>query len=152
MTAIPLEEYMKLKTIPFKGFLAEEKQDNIRVWIDALRSKKFEQGKEYLHHNGRFCCIGVACRINDVPLYNMGFSFDDNVSNVRSYNDKNPNGTWFLRTFGFNYSRHMATNGDCPSTLMTLNDFHNASFDIIADVIQACMLDREAIEININYP
>jgi hypothetical protein len=32
-------------------------------WVEALRSGKYEQGGGYLHRDGRFCCLGVACDI-----------------------------------------------------------------------------------------
>ena len=31
--------------------------------INALRSGKYRQGFEYLHPDGEFCCLGVACDI-----------------------------------------------------------------------------------------
>lgn len=30
-----------------------------QVWIEALRSGKYEQGYESLCNNGKFCCLGV---------------------------------------------------------------------------------------------
>ena len=32
-----------------------------REWIDALRSGKYPQGKNFLHVQNRWCCLGVAC-------------------------------------------------------------------------------------------
>ena len=38
-------------------------------WIEALRSDKFKQGKGFLaiqtQEGDRFCCLGVACMIDD---------------------------------------------------------------------------------------
>lgn len=39
-------------------------KENIRKWIVALRSKKYEQGAGALCSNDRkFCCLGVACEL-----------------------------------------------------------------------------------------
>jgi ribosomal protein S14 len=38
-------------------------------WLEALRSGKYEQGKEHLHQIGdstQFCCLGVACAVSDL--------------------------------------------------------------------------------------
>ena len=32
-------------------------------WADALRSKKFKQGKHKLESEEGFCCLGVACKV-----------------------------------------------------------------------------------------
>lgn len=37
------------------------------LWCDALRSGKYEQGKFYLQNDGKFCCLGVLCEVNNVP-------------------------------------------------------------------------------------
>lgn len=33
--------------------------------VVALRSGKYEQGKDQLHDGNKFCCLGVACEISD---------------------------------------------------------------------------------------
>lgn len=40
-------------------------------WIDALRSDKYEQGDGFLENaDGKYCCLGVACRM-DHPKVNL---------------------------------------------------------------------------------
>lgn len=34
---------------------------NIRKWVEALRSGKYEQGTGALRKGGKLCCLGVAC-------------------------------------------------------------------------------------------
>lgn len=41
---------------------------NRQKWIKALRSGKYKQGKGYLHHADKYCCLGVA-----QDLYNKAF-------------------------------------------------------------------------------
>ena len=33
---------------------------NRQKWVKALRSGKYKQGKGYLHHADKYCCLGVA--------------------------------------------------------------------------------------------
>jgi hypothetical protein len=32
-------------------------------WVEALRSGKYKQGKDYLCRDGDFCCLGVLCEL-----------------------------------------------------------------------------------------
>jgi hypothetical protein len=34
-----------------------------KKWITALRSDKYEQGKDRLCRDGKFCCLGVLCEL-----------------------------------------------------------------------------------------
>lgn len=43
-------------------------QVQIRKWVKALRSGKYEQGACVLESpDNKFCCLGVACKINGLP-------------------------------------------------------------------------------------
>lgn len=37
--------------------------DKKQLWLKALRSGEYKQGKEYLRRNDEFCCLGVLCDI-----------------------------------------------------------------------------------------
>lgn len=40
------------------------KEDIRKQWVEALRSGRFEQGKEQLKtRDGKFCCLGVLCEL-----------------------------------------------------------------------------------------
>lgn len=32
-------------------------------WLEALRSRKYTQGTDYLRGNGKYCCLGVLCDV-----------------------------------------------------------------------------------------
>ena len=40
----------------------------LNKWINALKGEKFTQGRDYLLHKNKFCCLGVLCAINDVDI------------------------------------------------------------------------------------
>lgn len=35
----------------------------LNKWVPALRSGRYEQGKEYLCRDNKYCCLGVACEL-----------------------------------------------------------------------------------------
>lgn len=35
-------------------------------WLEALESGKFEQGRDFLRSEDKFCCLGVACELSGV--------------------------------------------------------------------------------------
>lgn len=41
----------------------EQRKENRRKWVEALRSGKYEQGKGYLCRDGKYCCLGVLCEV-----------------------------------------------------------------------------------------
>ena len=45
----------------------EQQLANRRLWIDALRSGEYKQGKGALQNGDRFCCLGVACAVLGIP-------------------------------------------------------------------------------------
>lgn len=41
--------------------ITRTREEAIRRWVTALRSKKYKQTREQLRHGGGFCCLGVVC-------------------------------------------------------------------------------------------
>ena len=39
-----------------------------RAWAKALRSGEFKQGKNKLQNFGKYCCLGVLCKIADIKI------------------------------------------------------------------------------------
>lgn len=37
--------------------------DNVKLWLEALRSGEYEQTKRRLHNQHGYCCLGVACEV-----------------------------------------------------------------------------------------
>lgn len=40
-----------------------KRKDFFELWIKALESGEYRQGKEYLLRNEKYCCLGVACDV-----------------------------------------------------------------------------------------
>ena len=45
-------------------------------WVKALRSGKYQQGKEVLFSEGRYCCLGVLCEISEIEKNERGYFVD----------------------------------------------------------------------------
>lgn len=39
------------------------RQKIAKAWVEALRSGKYEQGKNRLCKDGKYCCLGVLCEV-----------------------------------------------------------------------------------------
>jgi hypothetical protein len=37
--------------------------EELKIWISALRSGNYEQGKRRLQNKYGYCCLGVACKL-----------------------------------------------------------------------------------------
>jgi hypothetical protein len=133
-----------MKTIPFEGKLTEEQKLNIKSWIEALRSGKYKQGEGWLKSNDRFCCLGVCSSIDEKVKEDevIGFSYPINAD-ASNFCTQYPDEDWFKNRFGFAYKQPVIFGGQ---DLICLND-NRHSFSIIANVIEACFINRVEIEI-----
>lgn len=86
------------------------------LWVAALRSGEYKQGKGCLHNDGKFCCLGVWLKVVKGKLSAVG----DHITNNLYYDQ-------------------MEREGIDTLTLASLNDdsFHGHSFPQIADWIEA---------------
>lgn len=41
-------------------------------WIAALKSGEYEQARQVLRHDERFCCLGVLCEVSGVERSDFG--------------------------------------------------------------------------------
>jgi hypothetical protein len=99
----------------------EEQRAHRKLWVEALRSGKFEQCKLTLTDREGYCCLGVACivagKTDDDIIY------DNNLGNFQDVRD----------FFGL---RHH--DGDYEGgSLVHLNDEEGYDFNRIAAVIES---------------
>jgi hypothetical protein len=49
-------------------------------WVAALRSGEYVQGTAYLESDGKFCCLGVLCRVASIPIpFETPYLQDDTI-------------------------------------------------------------------------
>jgi len=103
------------------------------LWVNALRSGKFKQGKEMLQDSEKhFCCLGVLC-----SLYNK--------EKHSSWKDLNINGDEILPKKVMNWAGLTSQNPNVKykdGTLQTLSNFN--------DGISLNMRGREMSPLNFN--
>lgn len=109
-----------------------------KLWIAALRSGKYKQGKGSLKEGNKYCCLGVLCDLaikdggGDKEQWKKGDMFLD-------YYDILPPNMW----------EWMNMSCAQETALINMNDIHNASFKHIANFIEkkvmpvACRTTKE---------
>jgi hypothetical protein len=91
------------------------------TWIEALRSGKYKQGREYLYRsNGEFCCLGVLCDVLDPTDWRKSEVTDTAFTYRRS-------SSWAPASVIDELDQ---------GKLIAMNDDQLASFDEIADYIE----------------
>lgn len=103
-----------------------EQIENLKKWVEALRSGKYTQGHGSLMYDGKYCCLGVYATIQQkLEIYDKeGSVFDSETGQYkRCYLSKE------LRdSIGF---RHYD-----ETVLSNMNDFSDDDFEEIADFIE----------------
>lgn len=115
------------------------------LWLAALRSGKYEQGKYYLLQNRKYCCLGVLC---DVAREN-GVELHTEVLKKRRATDRKFNQTTYFDTrssqlptkvqdwAGLDDSLPSVEVGGVSKRLDVLNDSdEQATFEWLADRIE----------------
>lgn len=119
---------------------------NIRLWVEALRSGAYKQARSVLRDGDVYCCLGVACDISglglwDVESYNVGNGdrsftvLPRGVMDWLGLNSANPE-LIFAKGKG---------GGNAEMTAAFANDSARASFDEIADAIALTYLTKGAL-------
>jgi hypothetical protein len=115
----------------------EQQAEHRKLWVEALRSGKYEQTQARLKRGDGFCCLGVACDISGLGSFEpdeMGngvsrYVTDGDVSNnvlptpVKQWLGLSNDEGYFISASGADY-------------LTTLND-RGGSFAAIADIIES---------------
>lgn len=99
--------------------------ENMRKWIDALRSGNYKQGLHQLKStDGAYCCLGVACKVSGLPFASTASVMPRTVQYWCGLEENNP----MLKT---------------PHGLVQAvraNDGLRMSFDEIADALEKTYL------------
>lgn len=149
---VSINPKIQTETIQYFKTLPQENIDRLKIWIEALESNKYKQGKGCLVNddNNTFCCLGVACDL----ATKAGLEVDvDTIYNddrfVKTYNDNK----YFLPEditawFGFPYDTGVSLLREykddtgkvvvdkVTTSLANLNDTHDWSFKDIAGLMR----------------
>lgn len=108
------------------------KQDVADLWVDALRSGIYPQGKEQLGSAAGFCCLGVLC-----DLY-LAFHPNDEGWNSEHIHYRFHDETGYPPESVVEWSGMGTRSGEVPgdkSSLAQMND-RGGSFDVISEFIE----------------
>lgn len=127
------------------------KKEVADLWVAALRSGKYKQGRGYLRREIRgemeYCCLGVLCDISGVGEW-YGSRYQETKSGLHS--DLKPeedvrewSGLWSVSGFPFrgavtvtDFGGWPVTASGLPVNLVTLNDQGETTFEQIANLIE----------------
>lgn len=145
---------MKLKTIPLNYSITPNQRRHVKKWVAELRSGKWNQGFGQMYRDyERYCCLGVCSMIakgvKRVPIYNTySFVYPNDPENEFC---GHPNAEWFSKRFGFDYVNYVAILNDNRYAMRNLAALNDAGvpFEAIADVIEAAILKRKEVVINV---
>lgn len=108
-------------------------QQNIKIWIDALRSGEYKQTGGRLQDAQGYCCLGVACDIfipKKLQILDPN-GFLSGGAPINQYDAPN----WLkelVADFFYKTEEH----------LTSLNDSNEYSFDEIADLLQLVYIEK----------
>ena len=109
-------------------------KEDLKIWIKALRSGKFKQGKNRLQESKtEYCCLGVACKVL-IPKHLLE-THGKGLLIGKEPEDQLHSPQW-LADIDFNFD---VTTG---KSLMRLNDEENFTFNEIADLLEAVYIHK----------
>lgn len=101
-----------------------------KLWVEALRSKKYKQGTHTLRNKNKYCCLGVLC---DLYLKQKGLTWDKQFD------------SYYCFDHSVSLPKHIqewaGLDSDDPkvieaTTLVDCNDDLGLSFNTIAGLIE----------------
>lgn len=125
-------------------------KENVRKWVDALRSGEFKQGSSYLNLEETYCCLGVACEVAIREGVQVERTICDcNVEGCCRSTRYDGGDAWLPKSV----QKWLGVdNGDIPIfyedellSAADLNDNRALSFEQIADAIEATYLKEELL-------
>lgn len=126
-------------------------KDPMILWIEALRSGDYKQGRNQLRRDDKFCCLGVACEVYEKHVGGLDIhAMNDGVISGRvdySYDGEysgwpNVVRDWALGSLGLT----TLDENELTAKLMNLNDGGH-SFDEIADILESKLQLVETVRI-----
>jgi hypothetical protein len=99
-----------------------------KLWVDALNSGEYEQGKKKLRNKDKFCCLGVLC--------NLHAQAHPEIAALQQYEDAYMEEQSYLPNSVMIWAE-LKENNPCIKSvyLSQLNDEENLNFNQIAFLI-----------------
>ena len=106
-----------------------------KLWLKALRSGKFKQGKNALNRNSHYCCLGVACEVfkehlSTIKKYETSVEYDGEFGQLPLAINN------LLRLYNVEGDIFPFSGGGKLKSLVDLNDRYGKTFSEIADIIE----------------
>ena len=106
-----------------------------KLWLEALRSGKYEQGTGCLNKNSKYCCLGVACDLFKdnltVGIHEDGYTLYDGEVTMAP-----PTITSMLDLVDGSGNIFPFSDSEALLPLTSLNDDIGRNFTEIADIIE----------------
>lgn len=108
-------------------------REHIKLWVDALRSGKYKQGRASLKYSVGFCCMGVACDISSLGEWQVRLSSEEEIYLGSGCYLPYDVQMWL----GLREENPRIKSVSNSGTLAFLNDSAKLTFPQIADLIEA---------------
>lgn len=108
------------------------------AWVAALRSGKYQQGKNYLALEGKFCCLGVLCELAlKHGIITTHFNSENGTGYYEGKHSSLPNSVsaWLGVDKEIESVMVFDEDGD-EQDVINLNDSKGYTFAMIADAIE----------------
>jgi hypothetical protein len=104
---------------------------NAQKWVDALRSRKYQQARRTLRNGDSFCCLGVACDISGIGTWTESGYIINHYGSYRSLPNEVRNWLGLKDAYG-SYGA-----GTPQEAHLAWENDHGKNFEQIADLIEA---------------
>lgn len=120
------------------------RKDVKELWISALRSGNYKQGKGALNRRGNFCCLGVLCEaiLDNKEVVNLEEDFYKVIEVKGVSLDKAHYHYGGFSSISLLYApilNELRIDSEAMHTLINMNDVYDKSFSEIADWIEATL-------------
>lgn len=106
------------------------------LWLKALRSGKYEQGKYFLKSDGQYCCLGVLCEVALKNGVKLAKADDGHEAAYGIEKAKEVLPTEVCHWAKISENPEVEIKGIEDANLACLNDHEGYNFLQIADVIE----------------
>lgn len=117
-------------------FTTPEEIEQGKLWVKALRSGLYKQGREQLQSSDGFCCLGVACDVLIPRAMQLRDEVNDQSYLAGGFPTAQPHAPGWLRRIRTPNLQYIKRNGKIVEAQLDMfNDQHKLSFRTIANIL-----------------